>query len=260
VFLVLSIARDQWRKAVPATTELPMMDVFGQALLDHFHGTRSEPLYQRDGSRKYKHRIEEFYFREFSTEPGADWIASHLTGPVLDVGAGAGRDSLYFQDICDTTALEISQPLVELLKARDIRNVRRGDMFSLVDLFQPNEFRSILINGTQIGLVKSRRGFLEFLGDLDRLTQPQATIVFDCYDPTSNEAEQMLGYRPDATPGLGFRVYHYEYQGNVGKTLLFRLFSIQQLGHIPDETTWVLDAIHRPHDTYPMQIALAKQS
>lgn len=234
------------------------MDVFGQALLDHYHETRSEPLFQRDGATKYQHRINDYYFRAFQTEPGADWIASHLDGPLLDVGAGAGRDSLYFQDLFDTTALEISPPLVELLNERGVQNICHGDMFSLSDLFPTNRFRSILINGTQIGLVKSRRGFHEFLEHLAQITQSPATVVFDCYDPTIEGAIDMLGYRTDPTPGLGFRVYHYEYNGNVGKTLLFRLFSLSRLRSMLADTRWSLEDCHRPHDTYHMLVALTK--
>lgn len=235
-----------------------VMDVFGQAILDSFHGNRSDSLYQRDGATKYQHRIEEYYFREFHTQPGADWIASYLEGPLLDIGAGAGRDTLHFQDEFETTALEISSPLVQLLKDRNVYNICHGDMFSLHDLFPPNKFRSLLINGTHVGLVKSRSGFREFLEQLDQITLSKATVVFDCYDPTIEGAEQMLGYRTDPTPGLGFRVYHYEYDGNVGKTLLFRLFSLDQVRSILTDTTWALTDYNRPHDTYHMQIALTK--
>ncbi len=234
------------------------MDAFGHALLDHYHGSRSNPLYQRDGSKKYQHRIEEYYFREFRTQPGADWIASHVEGPLLDVGAGAGRDTLHFQETSETTALEISPPLIHLLKDRDVRNVCHGDMFSLTDLFSPNQFHSILINGTQIGLVKSRHGLRKFLDDLGQITQSPATIVFDCYDPMIESAEQMLGFRSDPTPGLGFRVYHYEYEGMIGSTLLFRLFSLEQLQTTLTDTEWSIDAYQRPHDTYHTQIALTK--
>lgn len=237
-----------------------MMDVFGKALLDHYHDTQTVPLFQRDGMNKYKHRVGEFYFREFTDEPTHEWIDSRLDGPLLDVGAGAGRDALYFQEKFKTTALEISQPLVQLLKDRGVNDVCQGNMFSLSELFEPNTFTSILINGTQIGLVKSRQGLKYFLDQLEIITQPTATVVFDCYDPTHAGAEQMLGFRSDPTPGLAFRVYHYEYEGNVGNTLLFRLFSIERFRRVLEHTNWVHDDFHRPHNTYHLRIALKKAS
>lgn len=75
-----------------------MADAFGRALIDHYRDERTAPLYQCDGEQRLCHPVGDFYFGTFEEQPDADWIESWLDGPLLDVGAGAGRDTLYFQN------------------------------------------------------------------------------------------------------------------------------------------------------------------
>jgi hypothetical protein len=43
---------------------------------------------------------------------------------------------------------------------------------------------------------------------------------------------------PDPTPGTAHRVDHSEYEGEVGETLLFRLFSVKRLRESTVGTVW----------------------
>jgi len=236
-----------------------MTDPFGRALLDHHRGEREEPLRQRDGEDVRTHPIEDFYFGAFEAGAESEWIASRLAGPLLDMGAGAGRDALYFQERFETVAIEVSDALVTLLEERGVENARRGDMFSLRETFEANRFRSALARGTQLGLAKSRQGLRAFLDDLAHVTTPDATAVVDCYDPTYGDAPEMLGFRSDPTPGLAYRTFHFEYGDAAGETLLFRLFSPGRLREAAAETGWSVAEVRRPHDAYHYLAALTKE-
>jgi hypothetical protein len=233
-------------------------DAFGQALLDHDSGGREHPLRQCDGEAELIHPVGEFYFDAFADQPGAQFVQSWLDGPLLDVGAGAGRDALAFQDRFEVVALEISEHLVTLMDERGVRDPRQGDMFALPEQFEPGRFHSALVLGTQMGLAKSMAGLTDFLNDLATITDGTATAVLDGYDPTYEGAREMLGFRADATPGLGFRVIRYEYGDLVGDTLLFRLFSPDRLREAAAATNWTVAEVHRPHDAYYYQAALSK--
>ncbi|PSQ54406.1 SAM-dependent methyltransferase [Halobacteriales archaeon SW_12_67_38] len=196
-------------------------DPFGRAIHDHHRGERNEPLVDRDGEERRDHPIEAFYFGEFDPESEADaWRASWLDGPLLDIGAGAGRDTLYFQERFETVAIEVSEHLVR-------------------EAFDRDRFRSALVFGTQIGLTGSMQGLREFLGDLAHVTTPDGTALLHGYDPDREATEAVLGYRADPTPGLAFRVYHTEYAGEY-ETLLFRLFSPDRLREATVGTGWEL--------------------
>lgn len=90
------------------------------------------------------------------------------------------------------------------------------------------------------------------------VTDDDATAIVDGYDPTYEGAEDMLGFRPDPTPGLAFRVIRYEYDGSVGDTLLFGLFSPERLREATTGTDWRVAEIRRPHDAYYYRAALTK--
>ncbi len=239
-----------------------MSNPFGRAIRDWYHGDQSEPLIQRDGEETHSHPIEQFYFEPFpdaADGDAADWLESWLSGPLLDIGAGAGRHALYFQQQFETVAIEPSDPLVETMCDRGVQDACHGDMFKLREQFERDRFQSALAIGTQLGLVKSMHGLETFLADLASVTTDDATAVVDCFDPTVPETAELLGYREDSTPGLAFRVMGFEYQDELGETLLFRLFSPDRLREATAETDWTVVEITRPMADRYYRAALEKQ-
>lgn len=233
---------------------------FGRALRDHYHGTRTEPLIQRDGQETLEHPIEEFYFGNRSSEDADGGLDSWLDGPFLDMGAGVGRDALYYQQQFETVAIEASEPLVETMRDRGVMDARFADMFDLRATFERDRFQSALARGTQLGLVRSTCGLRRFLNDLSYVTRPDATAILDGYDPTVEGTADLLGYREDVTPGLAFRVMHFEYEDEVGPTLLFRLFSPDRLREAAVETGWEVSNVFRESGerSYYYKCALTK--
>jgi len=90
-------------------------------------------------------------------------------------------------------AVEVSDHLVETMRDRGVADARRGDMFSLREQFERDQFQSALAIGTQVGLAGSMQGLRRFLGDLAHVTTPDATAVFDGYDP---ESKRLRGEGP----------------------------------------------------------------
>jgi len=233
-------------------------DPFGRAIRAFFHDEQSEPLIQFDGEQRESHPIERFYFEPISGDGDDGWIDGKLSGPLLDVGAGAGRDTLYFQEQFETVALELSTHLVRVLDERGVVDARQGNMFALPEQFKDDRFDSALVRGTQLCLAKSLQGIERFLTDLATVTTPTATTVVDSYDPTDERASELLGYRSDAAPGLAFRVSTFEYEGTVGETLLFRLFSPERLREATEQTPWTVAESRASTDSAYFMAALEK--
>ena len=235
-------------------------DSFGRAIYDHARGEREAPLVQRDGEETLEHPIEAFYFGDFSPDSeGGEWLSSRLSGPLLDMGAGAGRDALHFQDRFETIAIEVSDHLVETMRYRGVADPRPADMFALRETFEPDRFASALAIGTQLGLAGSMQGLRRFLGDLAFVTTPGASAVLDCYDPDREGTTDLLGYRPDPTPGLAARVLYFEYEDETGDILLFRLFSPDRLREATIGTGWEVTEIRYVGDDYHYIAALEKR-
>ncbi|WP_049999315.1 methyltransferase domain-containing protein [Halococcus sediminicola] len=237
-------------------------DAFGRAIHDYQRGKMDEPLIQRDGKEAREHPVEENYFGELDPTAGkrGGWRVSWLDGPLLDMGAGAGRDTVYFQDHFETVAIEVSEHLVETMRERGVNDARYADMFALRKTFERDRFQSALAIGTQLGLAGSMQGLRQFLGDLAFVTTSDATAVLDGFDPEEEESANMLGYRADPTTGLAYRVMHFEYECDVDKTLLFRLFSPDRVQEAVVGTEWDVAKISRPTNTYRphYQVALSK--
>lgn len=212
-----------------------LSDPFGRAVRDHYLGELEEPLIDRDGDETREHSIEEWYFGEYQRD---EWFESWLDGPLLDMGAGAGRDTLYFQEQFETVAIEDSKHLVETMRDRGVDDARLADMFALQEHFERDRFRSAFALGTQVQLAGSMQGLRQFLGELAFVTTQDATIVLHGYAPELEITTDIFAYREDPTPGLAYRIFHCEYDGETGRTLLFRLFSIDRLREATIGTRW----------------------
>jgi hypothetical protein len=221
------------------------LDPYGRAIRDHHRDERDGPLFERSGNETREHPIDRFYFTEFT---GDDWLESVLKEPLLDMGAGAGRHSLYFQERFETVAIEISEYLVEIMRERGVKDARRSDMFALRDAFGRDRFGSAFAHGTQVGLAGSMAGLRRFLPDLAFVTTPEATAVVDANDPDHERAADLFGYRADPTPGLAYRLYHFEYEGDISEPLLFRLFSPDRFREATIGTGWEVAEIRRGSD------------
>lgn len=222
----------------------PVPDPFGRAVLEFHRDEQEEPLYQCGDGYAREHPIEAFYFSGFDPDgrPEHRWLLEglDLDGPVLDMGAGAGRHASYFQERAETVAIEPSEHLVTTMRERGVVDARRGDMFALPEGFGRDRFRSAFAIGTQAGLAGSMDGLRAFLSDLAHVTDPDGRAVLDCYDPEGACASEMFGFRADPTPGLAHRVMHFEYEDDVGPTLHFRLFGPDRLREACVGTRWTV--------------------
>jgi len=234
---------------------------FGRALLDHHRGERAEPLWTCYGSERQDHPVERFYFGDVDeTDALVGWLDGRLDGPLLDLGAGAGRHALYFQRDREVVAVEPSEHLVTTMRERGVEDARRADMFDLRASFDRNRFRSAVAYGTQVQLAGSPTAFRRFLADLAHVTTGDARAVLHGYDPTGFDGAEMLGYEPDPTPGVAFRTMSFEYAGERSAPLRFRLFSPARLRALVAGTAWrVDDGDHVGDDAVAWLALLAKR-
>jgi hypothetical protein len=212
-----------------------MPDPFAQALHDYHFDEMQGPLVYRRGDETEEVGIE-FYFDV--VEGDDSWLNPYLEGALLDVGAGAGRHSLYFQDQFETVAIERNELLVEVLRDRGVKDARRVNMFNLPGRFEENRFESAIAFGTQVSLSRSMEGLTQFLDDLSSVTTANATAVFDGYDPEKETTKAKLDYYDDPADGLAYRLLQMEYDGILGEPWLYRLFTPERIREATARTDW----------------------
>lgn len=217
-----------------------MADPFGRALRDRYHGRQTAPLWRYDGDTCERHLEQDYYFRDVGED---QWVGDWLKGPVVDVGCGPGDHALQYQERYEVVATDISDQLIELCQERGVRNSLSVDMFDLSTVFERDRFGSALVNGTQLGLGGSISGVSTILREFTTVTTYNAAAVVDMYDPDADAASDLLGYRPDPTPGLANRVFHFEYEDEIGPELHFRLLSPDRLRQACVGTDWMVCGI-----------------
>lgn len=215
-----------------------MSNPFASALQDYYRDEQRGPLLARSGETTREQALDH-YFDDYDPDVD-DWLPAHLDGPLLDVGAGAGRHALSFQEQFETVAIEQSEVLVELMRDRGVRDARVADMFALREAFDRDRFGSVLSQGTQTGLAGSMVGLRELLADFAHVTGPDGTAVIDGFDPTAERTRAKIDFRPDPTPGLAYRVFQPEYDGALGEPWLYRLFTPEKLREATVGTDWTV--------------------
>lgn len=180
----------------------PFEDAFGTALLDYLEG-RDVPeilLEVRDGDIGPAMRPE-WFFRPYDRW---DWWDREFLplverGPVLDLGAGAGRVALYLQERgLRVTAVDSSLGATEVCQRRGIADVRLGDVN---DPPGDRTWAAVLLLCGNLGLGGSWDGCRHLLARLAGLTAPGAVLVGDSVTPDgSPEVELRIRYRHLVTP------------------------------------------------------------
>ncbi|MFB6136647.1 MAG: methyltransferase domain-containing protein [Halobacteriaceae archaeon] len=226
-------------------------DPLGRAMLDYQRGDYGTgDLQYRDGERSERGRVAGNYFGEAAASPWKEFVE----GPVVDVGCGAGRDALWFQERHQTLATDASARAVRAARERGVERVAATDMFGLA--LPDGAVRSVYCVGTQAGLSGSLVGLSRLLSEFARVTDAGGRAVVDAHDP--DRGEDLFGYRADPRPGLARRAFHFEYRGETGRALLFLLASPDRFREAAAATEWTVEDVSRKPEGPHYALLLAK--
>jgi SAM-dependent methyltransferase len=150
-----------------ATVIDPAQDAFGVALFDYLEGRRvPELVLEVKGGLSKPAMHPEWFFRSLESW---DWWEREILplvrcGPVLDLGAGAGRAALYFQQRgLPVAAVDASPGAVEVCRRQGIADVRLGDAN---DPPQDRTWAAVLLLCGNLGLGGSWEGNRRLLARL----------------------------------------------------------------------------------------------
>ncbi len=177
-------------------------DAWGAALLDHLEGRDGDMLVLEleEGVGVPALDAEWFFRSEPEWEPEErELLAAVTAGPVLDLGAGAGRAALHLQGRgLEVVAVENSPGAAEVCRRRGVRDVRTTD---LNDPPTDRAWRAVLLLCGNIGLGGSWEGIRRLLRRLAEISAPGAVLVTDSVnDAGQGEIGLRLRYGDLATP------------------------------------------------------------
>jgi SAM-dependent methyltransferase len=132
-------------------------------------------------------------------------------GRALDVGAGAGRHTLYLQERgLEAVALDVSVLAGDVCRRRGVRQVFTGSVFDLAraEPHPSHPFDTFLLMGNNLGLLGGAAQAPRFLAALAALARPDARLIGAGIDPyrTTNALHLAYHARNRALGRLGGQI------------------------------------------------------
>jgi SAM-dependent methyltransferase len=171
-------------------------DTFGHALLESLSGRRTAALtLEVDDGRTFPAMDPDWFFlAESEWHPWEQAQLKNCQGPVLDLGAGAGRASLYLQRrTSSVVALDYSPGAVEVCRRRGVIDARHSNF--LTGLPSDYAWRTVLLLCGNLGLAGGWNETRHLLSQLHRTCCPGAILIGDTVDPTLFADSDALAYQ-----------------------------------------------------------------
>ena len=193
------------------------MEPFGKALVAYLGGDSSaELVVRRDDGREATLLVRHF-FRDESGFTEMEKRAMELCeGRVLDIGAGAGSQSVALQRKgYSVTAMDISPEAVAVARRRGVTDVLCADILS----FEGGPYDTLLMMGHGIGMVETIEGLKRFLAHAQSLLAADGQLLLDALDVRATRDSANLAYHEvnrKAGRYIGEIRMQFEFQGESG--------------------------------------------
>jgi SAM-dependent methyltransferase len=203
--------------------QLTSKDLWGQALLDYYHGIRDIPLILHTSYGPPERVPLNVFFRNQLELSNLEAYALELCeDDIIDIGAGTGCHSLILQELgYNPCALEISPGACEIMKARGLNNVCPGDIFN----YHGPKFKTALLMMNGLGIAGHLNQLGKLLKVISLIIGQNGQILADSSDISYLYDNQSL---PDSNY-YGELSYTYEYLGERDTTFPWLFVSIDQL-------------------------------
>lgn len=235
----------------------PRHDAYGQLLVAALEGDEVVEIVERDdGFISASVMGPKLYLAPFRRWPSHHRRAMrNARGRVLDVGAGAGRVSLYLQDRGrDVVAIDNSPGAIEVCRRRGVREARLLAFGSVDESL--GTFNTIVLLGNNFGLFGSPTKAKQLLRRLHRMTGDDARIIVESRDVERGRGADAPWHRRyrqrnvarGRLPGqIRIRV---RFRDVVGPWMNYPMVSPDELRKILAGTRWYVAQVFGSDDTY----------
>lgn len=142
------------------------MDIFGDALMAHFHGDKTRLFIEDVKGNKYPHDLNKYFRKYKQLDRLEKGIISLSKGKILDVGCGPGNYIPYLNKKGDVLGIDISPKVIKVCKERGFKNVKVADIFKLKT---KDKFDTIVLLENNLGMAQTvprTKKLLKILGSL----------------------------------------------------------------------------------------------
>jgi SAM-dependent methyltransferase len=169
-------------------------DAFGHEILDHFKGTPTVEIVERDDGYIMASSGPHLYFAPYEEWWDCEKEAmTYVRGRVLDVGCGAGRHALYLQERGhDVLGIDLSPLAVKVSRERGVRNVQVLPLTAIGPKL--GAFDTILMLGNNFALFGKPDRARRLLRRFHRITPETGCVIAQTRDPYQTDEPEHLEY------------------------------------------------------------------
>lgn len=223
-------------------------DPHAQAMWDYLHGCYKPPHeYVRDDGWATVDSIERRFEDADDFRPAERYAFDLVSGPVLDVGCGAGKHILAWQNRGISAAgIDISPIAVDVCRRRNIRDVWVGDVLSSPAETRQYDFVSLFANGLSMG--GSPSGVRRLLRNLHRIATPEGRVVLTNTDVSTSPGHRDQQYQQAnlrAGRPRGLVRISSRYRGVTGRSYPWLFVSPDELTAWTADTGWSVEHVQR---------------
>jgi SAM-dependent methyltransferase len=229
-----------------------MPDIFGMIMSDAASGKDAIHEIERDDGYLQASSGGQ-YIAPFSEWDESERLASvEAKGKILDIGCGAGRVALYFQERGhEVVGIDISQEAVDASRKRGLRNVH---LMSAEDLdFPEDTFDTVLLFGNNFGVLGDEDKIVAMLRDLHHITKSNAIILAQTRDVADTDnPDHHVYHEKNRSKGkpIGLVKIRLKYKGHVGDWWLLRMVDSDEMSAIAEKAGWKLVKTYGPRNLY----------
>ncbi len=221
-----------------------MEDAYGQELFNYYINNEGAEIVERDDGFIAVSTNLSAYFAPYDQWPVHQQEAMNFAhGRVLDIGAGAGRHTLFLQSQgLEVTAVDNSPKAVELCRLRGVDDARLLPITKISRHIEP--FDTIIMMGNNFGLFGNYKRAKRLLRRFYNLTFPRGTLIAETNDPYQTEIPDHLEYHEinrqrGRMPGqLRLRVRHRKFKT---PWMDYLMVSKDEMKEIVNDTGWRID-------------------
>ncbi len=173
----------------------PEQDAFGQAMLAYLTNNDGEEIIERSDGLIEASVGPKFYFSTYDDWPDYNKRAlAYAHGKILDIGCGAGRIALYFQEQGhETLGIDNSPLAIEVCRRRGLKNTQVCSITELT--WRIGIFDTLIMFGNNFGLVGNFQRARWLLRRFRRMTSPNGLILAETVDPYHTDKPHHLAYQ-----------------------------------------------------------------
>lgn len=221
------------------------MEPFGLALLDYYKGnSKAEILFRRDDGKEVVMPVSYFFRDSDNFNIIESKAVEHCKGRVLDIGAGAGSQSLRLKQLnYQVNAIDIDPNAVTVIKQRGLEDAQCCDIFG----FNAGPFDTLLLLGHGIGMAETIEGLDRFLEHAQSLVSINGQIILDSLDVRKSDDKDNIAYleaNKRAGRYIGEIRMQCEYNSTKGPYYGWLQVDEETLKEHTEKKGWIFEILH----------------